>query len=609
MSTLVVAAVSMVAFVVAYHTYGRFVAQKLFRLQDDEVMPSIQQRDDVDFVPTSRPVVLGHHFTSIAGTGPIVGPALAVFWGWLPALLWVVFGSIFIGGVHDLSALVLSIRNRGESIGQVAGRVISPRAKILFLIVLAMALSIVLAIFGLVIANVFKLYPESVLSVWTAMPVAAIIGWTSIRGGRSLTMPCMVGLVLLYVTIYLGATSLPIDLAAVLPADAVYATPVVAWTVLLLAYAFAASVLPVWLLLQPRDFINSLQLVVALTLLLVGLAVASISGAANLSESAPALATQIPADAPPMFPFLFITIACGACSGFHCLVSSGTTSKQLATAGDAQVVGYGSMLGEGMLAVVVILACCAGVGMGQLTRTETDGSTAISRLEPAVSSNGQGSAAWRSYYRTGLGQAGEDGGWRQQGLDKKLAAFIDGGANFLSSIAIPLKYGVAIMAVMVACFAATTLDTATRLQRYVISELSGSMGWKFGTNKFVATSIAVGVGLAIAIFAGDAPGKGGLMLWPLFGATNQLLAGLALMVATFYLARRNRPLAVVAVPMMFMLLTPAWAMTFDLIRNWWPQRDWVLISFGLATLGLQAWMIIEAWFLWRRLKHGPVAET
>ncbi|WP_430454797.1 carbon starvation CstA family protein, partial [Rhodopirellula europaea] len=319
MSTLVIAILSMVAFVVAYHTYGRYLATKLFRLSGDEPMPSVSLRDDVDFVPTNRSIVFGHHFTSIAGTGPIVGPALAVFWGWLPALLWVVFGSILIGGVHDLAALVISIRNRGESIGQAAGRLISPRAKVLFLIVLALALSIVLAVFGLVIANIFKLYPESVLSVWTAMPVAAFIGWAVIRRGGNLVLPCLIGLGILYLTVYLGTTTLPLDLAEVLPADAVYMTPVVVWTLLLLVYAFFASVLPVWLLLQPRDFLNSLQLGVALVLLVAGLAVASLNGQANLATAAPAIAKQVPADAPPMLPFLFITIACGACSGFHCL--------------------------------------------------------------------------------------------------------------------------------------------------------------------------------------------------------------------------------------------------------------------------------------------------
>ncbi|WP_168565539.1 carbon starvation CstA family protein [Crateriforma spongiae] len=596
MSTLIVAVASMLGFLVAYHTYGRWLARKLFALTDDAVMPSEELRDDVDYVPTRRSIVFGHHFTSIAGTGPIVGPALAVFWGWLPALLWVVFGSILIGGVHDLSALVISIRNKGQSIGQAAGRLVSPRAKILFLTVLAMALSVVLAIFGLVIAVIFALYPESVLSVWIAMPVAVMIGWWVYRRGGGLLMPSLIGLTLLYMAVYVGAYVMPLDLAGILPADSKYLNPVVVWTVILLAYAYVASVLPVWLLLQPRDYINSLQLFLALALIVVGVGVASTTGAADLTQSAPAIAKEIPADAPPILPFLFITIACGACSGFHCLVSSGTTSKQLEKAGDAQAVGYGGMLLEGMLAVIVILACCAGVGMGKVTRTVgEDGIASFSRQAAT------GQQAWRDYYRTGA-DGDPNAGWKKQDLSKKLAAFIDGGANFLTAVGLPLKLGVALMATLVACFAATTLDTATRLQRYVISELALSARAPVLANKYVATAIAVVVGLSIAVFAGDQPGKGGLILWPLFGATNQLLAGLALMVALFYLSRRSKPLAAILFPMIVMMLMPAWAITYDLYWNWIPSGSTVLVLFGIVILGLQVWMAVEGVLFWRRCR-------
>ncbi|WP_182867458.1 carbon starvation CstA family protein [Rhodopirellula sp. JC639] len=600
MSTLVVAVLSMVGFVVAYNTYGRWLAKRLFGLSDDATMPSEECRDDVDFVPTRKSIVFGHHFTSIAGTGPIVGPALAVFWGWLPALLWVVFGSILIGGVHDLAALVISIRNKGQTIGQAAGRLISPRAKVLFLIVLSLALSIVLAVFGLVIASIFAIYPESVLSVWIAMPIAVIIG-LRYRSGGGLVIPSLVGLAVLYVAVYLGAYHLPIDLTPYLPSDSLFWTPTVVWTIALLIYAFIASVLPVWLLLQPRDYINSLQLFVALALLLGGLGLASLTGQAQLTDSAPMIASEVPADAPSMFPFLFITIACGACSGFHCLVSSGTTSKQLEKASDAQAVGYGSMLLEGMLAVLVILACSAGVGMGPLNRSVTmtgDAGRSVVTIERADVSGNQ---AWREYYRTGA-DGEPDAGWKKQNLAKKLRAFVDGGANFLSALGLPLRLAIAVMAVLVACFAATTLDTATRLQRYVISELALSAGAKPLANKYVATGIAVAVGLTIAVFAGESPGKGGLVLWPLFGATNQLLAGLALMVALIFLARRSKPLASIMIPMFIMLLMPAWAITYDLFYNWLPAGNVVLTTFGFSILALQVWMVVEGVMVWGRCR-------
>jgi carbon starvation protein len=607
MSTLWVALLSLAGFIIAYHTYGRWVSKKLYRVDASSLVPSKELRDDVDYVPTRRSVIFGHHFTSIAGTGPIVGPAIAVFWGWLPAVLWVVFGSILVGAVHDLSALIISLRSRGETIGQSAGRLISPRARIIFLVVLALALSVVLAIFGLVIANIFALYPESVLSVWMGMPVAIVIGLWVYRWGGGLLAPSLFGLAILYACVYIGAYHLPIDLATRLSADNVWMTPVVVWTFLLLLYAAAASVLPVWLLLQPRDYINSHQLFVALGLLIVGLAVASITGQADLAASAPAIAQDIPADAPPILPFLFITIACGACSGFHCLVSSGTTSKQLACETDAQAVGYGGMLLEGALAVLVILACCAGVGMGRIEKSVgTDGIAQYSQVESA---EGGDRAAWTAYYRAPKAD-GTPGDWKSHNLQRQLGAFIDGGANFLSTIGMPLKMGIAIMAVLVACFAATTLDTAARLNRYVLQELADSVGITPMKNRFVATVVAVGLSGAIALLAGEKPGTGGLILWPLFGATNQLLAGLALMVATFYLARRNRSVAIVAIPMMLMMIMPAWAMTYDLMVNWIPARKYALIAFGFTILGLQAWMIVEGVVLYRKIRgvEEPRAE-
>ncbi|MEL7335918.1 MAG: carbon starvation CstA family protein, partial [Planctomycetota bacterium] len=398
MSTLLVALLSMVGFVVAYRTYGYWLGSRLFGLKDTSVMPSHALKDDVDYVPTAKSVIFGHHFTSIAGTGPIVGPAIAVFWGWLPALLWVVFGAILIGGVHDLSTLVISLRNRGQTIGETAGRLISPRAKILFLLVLALALSVVLAIFGLVIATIFKIYPESVLSVWTAMPVAVAIGFFVRRGG-SLLIASIVGLVILYLAVWVGAYWMPIRIDGWFSEENTLWTPVVVWTLALLLYAFAASVLPVWMLLQPRDYINSHQLYVALGLLIVGLLVASLTGSADLTASTPAVTPDPPGDAPPIFPFLFVTIACGACSGFHCLVSSGTTSKQVDKETDALSIGYGAMLLEGALAVLVILACCAGVGMGRVEHMAEGGY----QVDTSVT----GQAAWESYY---------GGSWSGHGL-------------------------------------------------------------------------------------------------------------------------------------------------------------------------------------------------
>jgi len=605
MTTLLIAIGAFVGYLVAYHTYGRWLSQKIFNLDPEAEVPSHQLCDNIDYVPTKKEVIFGHHFTSIAGTGPIVGPAIAVFWGWLPALLWVLLGSIFIGAVHDFGALVVSLRNRGQTVGEVAGRLINRRARLLFLLILFFALTIVLAIFGLVIATIFALYPQSVLSVWIEIPIAVAIGYWVYRKGGGLLIPSIVALALMYGAIWLGAYHLPITL----PES--WGSPVVIWTIGLLVYCFIASVLPVWVLLQPRDYINSHQLVLALGLLMLGVVIAGLTGQADLVGSAPAIAEGAPAGAPPIWPFLFITIACGACSGFHCLVSSGTTSKQLENERDAQYVAYGSMLLEGGLAVLVILACCAGVGMGKFDRIDSGAYVATMSADgaPLV-----GRDAWNTRYDLTKG-------WGAFGLGAKVGAFIEGGANFLTSIGIPLRLGIGIIAVLVASFAATTLDTATRLQRYVVQELGQTLKIAPFTNKYVATGFAVFLGGLMAMLPapGKAAGTGGLILWPLFGATNQLLAGLAFMVIVFYLWRRGKPIWFAAIPMVAMLIMPAWALGWQLFNSnsgWtWPlaamlqgEQDWawqqthLLFAIGIGTLALQAWMIVEGLLLWPKVK-------
>ena len=605
MNTVFIPLAAFVCYFIAYHTYGRWLARKIFRLDPEAVVPSVACRDDVDFCPTRRQVVFGHHYTSIAGTGPIVGPAVAVFWGWLPALIWVVFGCIFIGAVHDFGALVVSLRNRGQTVGDIAGRMIAPRVRFLFLFILFFALTLVLAVFGLVIATIFNLYPESVLSVWVAMPVAIAVGFWVHRGGGRLWVPSLLALGLMYLAIYLGVYYFPFP--------EIWMTrwggnPVVVWTVILLIYCFIASVLPVWVLLQPRDYVNSHQLMVALGLLVLGIAVAGFSNQADMT-SAPAVvsSSELPAGAPPILPFLFITIACGAISGFHCLVSSGTSSKQLANEQDAQFVGYGSMLMEGVLAVLVIVACCAGVGMGRyLKQPVPDAPRAYRYVPELIDVQGQpqhitGRAAWRARYD-------QHRSWAEFGLGPQLAAFVDGGGNLLGTLGIPLEFGIGIIAVLVASFAATTLDTATRLHRYVIQELAAATGFRPLGNKYAATGLAVAVGCGLAMIPapGRGLGSGGLILWPLFGATNQLLAGLAFLVTFFYLWRRGRAVWFLGGPMALMLVLPVWALLWQMFHpesGWFFHGQYLLFGIGLATVALQVWMVIEALLMIPRARN------
>jgi carbon starvation protein len=604
METLLIALLSGIGFIVAYHTYGRWLGQKIFRLSADAVCPSERLNDGVDYVPTKKSIVFGHHFTSIAGTGPIVGPAIAIMWGWVPALLWVVLGSIFIGAVHDFGALVVSLRNNGQTVGDIAGRVLNKRVRLLFLFILFMALTVVLAIFGLVIAAVFQQYPAAIFPCVIQIPIAIAIGLLLHRKGVGLLLPSLIALGVMYLTVIFGNTG---PLGAFNTALAAW--PIWLWVVVLLGYSYVASVLPVWTLLQPRDYINSLQLISALALIVLGLAAAAMFGGGErppLEMVAPAWDLN-PKNAPVIFPFLFITIACGACSGFHCLVSSGTSSKQLKNETDARFVGYGSMLTEGFLATLVILACGAGLGLGLMK----DGQLLT------------GQAAWTAQY----------GDWLAAGaLSAKVGAFVQGSANFLQTLGLSSAVAIALMGVLVASFAGTTLDTACRLQRYVVQELAATLGGKTGSdgpppaapfsllqNKHGATIFAVVIAAAMAaIPQGGAAwslanaGNGGLTLWPLFGATNQLLAGLSLIVITFYLWRRGRAIWFLAIPTLFMLIMPMWAMLHQLfIAPGWlkaGQVNYLLGGIGLATIALEIWMIIEAVKLFPKAK-GVLEEN
>ncbi len=617
MPALLIVLAAGAVFVVAYHTYGRWLARHVFELAAGAVCPSKRLEDGQDYVPTKRAIVFGHHFTSIAGTGPIVGPAIAVMWGWLPALLWVVLGSVLIGAVHDFGSLVVSLRNDGQTVGDIAGRVMNRRVRFLFLLVLFMALTIVLAIFGLVIAGVFRMYPAAITPCLIQIPIAVVIGVWLHRQGKGILMPSLLALVAMYATVIWGNTGV----LGVFN-EALATMPNIAWVVLLLFYSYVASVLPVWSLLQPRDYINSLQLLSTLALIVVGLGVAAFWGGASPTQGIPGQPLHIaapmfnpnPQGAPPMIPFLFITIACGAISGFHCLVSSGTSSKQLEKETDAQFVGFGSMLIEGFLATLVIVACVAGLGLGVKT-AGGDWLTGAAAFEHRY-------AAW--------GQANS--------LGAKVGGFVDGSANLVASLGISASIATALMAVLVASFAGTTLDTACRLQRYVVQELAATFARQpkesqksespLGTrrlggplavlgNKHGATLFAVvAAGLmAWAPLPGQGwsvanAGKGGLILWPMFGATNQLLGGLAFLVISFWLMRNRKPVWFVMLPLVFMLVMPAWAM-LNQLPGWWAAetKNGMLIVIALATLALEGWMVVEAVLLWLRFKPGEAKNA
>lgn len=731
MDVLLLVGLSGLALLVAYLTYGRWLSRRIFRLDDTHTTPAHTERDDCDYCPTRRSIVFGHHFTSIAGTGPIVGPAIAVMWGWLPAILWVVFGAIFVGAVHDFGALVVSMRAKGRSIGDIAGDLLGPRARLIFLAILIVGLWIVLAIFGLVIAAVLRQYPQAVTPVLIQIPLAIGIGLFAHRAGRSIFLPSLIALAAMYATVIFGDVGLLHDFNQ-WAAGQSNAT----WVVFLLIYAWIASVIPVWVLLQPRDYINALQLLTGLAILLAGVVIAALIGgdpAGDTTRPEAMLVAPVvdwnPEGAPPLIPVLFITIACGACSGFHCLVGSGTTSKQIDQESHARSIGYGSMLTEGFLATLVIAACAAGIGLGvKVPAVLWWGSDPVNWLHLGQESfplanakdgrvvvipHDEDHEKWFDetgnlisigpvgewlHHDSGVFRANDDETWSvrgelafekqyqswssAKGLASTVGAFVNGSANFIAALGIPIAWATALMAVMVASFAATTMDTACRLQRYVIQELASTFlprrrkgacptcnydlsahtqpasaaiqpcpecgsehpaheiyhhdrdaSWAAASPlnpfKWLATihgatlfavvtafflamlpqtwnpfADAANVGLIDSAAAWlkdtwNGGGAGALILWPLFGATNQLLAGFAFIVIGAWLARRGSPRWFITIPTILMLLIPAAAMIWQAFignadnPSWLTDRRWLLVAVAAATLALELWLLVE----------------
>ncbi|MDQ3937960.1 MAG: carbon starvation protein A, partial [Chloroflexota bacterium] len=549
MPAAVVAVVVAALYLLGYRYYSSYLADRVYALDDSLVTPAHTFQDGVDFVPTNKHVVFGHHFTSVAGAAPIVGPAIAVFWGWGPALAWIVLGTIFAAGVHDFGSMVVSVRHRARNIGTIAKDVISRRARTLFLLIIFFLLTLVNAVFAVVIGNLFVANPGAVIPIFVEIPIAIGIGQYIYRSRTAALVPSLIGVACLYLLIWVGQ-QVPVDITD-LATSLGFENPRNLWVIIMFAYAFIASRLPVWLLLQPRDYINSHQLFIALGVIGAGMLVGW-----NLIVAP--VVNDVPSGSPALFPFLFITIACGAISGFHSLVSSGTTAKQIDKESDTRYVGYMGAVGEGSLALGAVLAVCAGVAA---TRTEWD-------------------ALYPDFATASGGAVGN---------------FVNGLGQFANNLGVPLDLAVIFGAVVVISFAATTMDTGVRLQRYIVQEISEVVGWKLGApNLTLAGAIAVVIPLAMALLpgGGDAGYTFGV-LWQLFGTTNQLTAGLALTVVAVWVTKQGRnPLAVV-VPLVFLLTMTSWALIVNL-KNFIQADEWVLAPLDAVIFVLAVWLIIEA---------------
>ncbi len=549
--TAVVACFALYA--LGYLVYSRFLAERVFGLRPDVVTPAHALEDGIDYVPAHRFVLFGHHYASITGLSPMLGPAIAVIWGWLPAMLWVVLGALLVGCVHDLGALVVSVRARGKSIGVVAEGLMGTRAKSLLHAIIFFGISLAMGVFVFVIATLFRpvFYPQSALPSAVILALALAIGWLVKRRGANLWALVAPAFAIVLVSVWLSP---------LLPVSWDHQT---GWTWVLLAYAWLASVLPVWSLLQPRDFLNSLLLYLGLGLIYIGFFVL------RPEFAAPAIDPS-PVGAPPMFPFVFIVIACGAASGFHSLVSSGTTAKQLDRETDARPIGYGAMIGESLLGLAAVLACTAGFLSAE---------------------------DWGAYYRS----------WGSlQGLGEKMSAFIEGSARFVAALGIPVGSAKTLIAVVVVSFALTTLDSATRLLRYNLEEIAESARVRPMRNRYLSSTLAVA---AIGFFAFyEIDGRSaGLALWQLFGSTNQLLAGLALLVVSLYLIQRGRIRLPYLIPMVFMMVSTLAAMIYNL-RRYVFAGEWLLLIVGGCITAVALWLVVEALLALRRYRAAATVS-
>ena len=543
--------IAIVSLSIGYVVYGRFVTRK-YGLDPDRRTPAHTKRDDVDYVPTKAPVLMGHHFASIAGAAPIIGPIVAAAFGWIPVLLWILLGSIFLGGVHDFSALVASVRHGGKTIGGVIEEYVGKTGKRLFLAFAWFLVVLLIAVFAHAVANVFVKEPATATASFLFMVLAILFGLSVYRFKTPLWLSSIVGVPAnggFHRTQRCWAAGRLIAVGLRFPILLSYNT----WKVVLFVYVFFAAVAPVWFLLQPRDYLCSF--------LLYAIMIAGVVGifAANPKMTSPAFTAFNVEGIGFLFPILFVTVACGAISGFHSLVSAGTTAKQLNKETDAKPIAYGSMLIEGLLAVMALI-------------------TATTILQ--------------SDYTKLMGEGGP------------IAVFSSGIGSFVSHLGVPEKAGITFAALAISAFALTTLDTATRLGRFMFQEFFEGIGTQtvLSKSRYVGTVITIAVAMLFT-FTGTRAA-----LWPLFGSANQLLASLTLLAVTLWLAKLGKDNRFIKYPMYFMFCVTLTALVLLAYRNF-IDKNIPLIVTSILLLGVAITLVTKAMSSLKKITHEPKIET
>ena len=531
MSATILIVFAVIAFILGYLFYGRYISKKL-GIDPNRETPAHSMRDNVDYVPAKTPVLLGHHFASIAGAAPIIGPVTAVVFGWLPVFLWIILGSIFIGAVHDFTSLIASVRHKGQSIGKVIEAQIGQRGKQLFLIFSWATLVLIIAAFTILVAKTFAMTPAVATASILFIALAIMFGFSIYRTNTPLGIATVIGVFLLLLCVWVG-----VKFPFIVSADKVFAQQI--WTWVLMAYIFAASVTPVWILLQPRDYLNSFLLYLVLFGGFVGIIFS------NPTVQFPVFTHFVDPKLGLIFPILFVTVACGAISGFHSLVASGTTSKQLNNEKNAQPIGYGAMLIEGLLAVIALITVAILLKSDYTTKFAAEG---------------------------------------------PIKLFSNGVGSFVEKIGVPLNVGITFAALAVSAFALTSLDTATRLGRFAFQEFFRSENQtpaqNLLTNRFVATIFTV---LPASILALS---RSYTAIWPIFGAANQLLAALALLTGSVWLAKKQQQNNFLRYPMYFMFAVTLTALVVLVYK-----KVNLLISYYSGKAMPETFSLISTYFL------------
>ncbi|MEE8604157.1 MAG: carbon starvation protein A [Candidatus Aminicenantaceae bacterium] len=541
MNILIIVFVLILWLFLGYKVYGSFIEKKVLQIDKTRPTPAQEMNDGIDYSPAKKPILFGHHFSSIAGAGPIIGPLLGVlYFGWLGALLWVALGSVFLGAVHDYTALMTSVQNKGTSLADISEKTLGVRTKIIFSLFLWFALALVIAVFAVVASRTLVSQPEIVIPTFGLIFLAMIFGWLIYKKGIPTPVATLIAVAVLFLLIYLGEL-MPVEL----PAKVLGMSNQNFWFFVLIIYSLFASSLPVWFLLQPRDYISTWILFLGLGLGYLGLIVF------QPSIQAPAF-VSFSSKGGPLWPMLFVIIACGAISGFHSIVAGGTTSKQLPDEVSGKLIGFGGMITEAALAGLVIF-----IAAGVLT------------WDPSGAENQFGF----QYLMTTVGDP--------------IKAFATGYGRIISSLpVITLAIGSFFGMVMLNAFVLTTLDTGTRLGRLIFTELFGKKAPIF-KNRWAASSI-------ILLFAGlMGATEGYKAIWPVFGASNQLVAALALIVVSSYLVAIKRPKKYTLYPAYFMLLTTLAALFYQGTK-FFKNGSFLLAGVSVLLIGLAFIIVYDA---------------